>query len=182
MWVEVDEFGEPVPLTDDQRTTLHERATNLCLWHLGQGPRTRKQLLDAMSRKGIPPEMAEAIVDKLSDYRYVDDAAYAQNYVASRHRSQRKAGSALRYELLRKGVDLDTVEEALEQVTPESESQAARELVDRKLRSTRGLDRQKRINRLVGMLARKGYSPSVAFQIVREAVDSDNAESVDGDC
>jgi regulatory protein len=33
-----------------------------------------------------------------------------------------------------------------------------------------GLDTQVQIRRLAGMLARKGYSPGVAFQVVREVV------------
>lgn len=177
--METDEYGEPVPLTEDQVARLRERATNLCLWHLGQGPRTRKQLLDSMTRKGVPGDMAESIVDRLADYRYVDDQAFADNYVRSRHEAQRKGATAIRMELLRKGVDSETVAAALEQVTAESERENAETLVARKLGSTRGLDRQKRVSRLVGMLTRKGYSPGVAFQVVRDALEAESSEDED---
>ena len=63
-------------------------------------------------------------------------------------------------------------ENALEQLDEESEEATAKELVERKLRApSMGVDKDKSVRRLVGMLARKGYSPSVAFRIVNEAWD-----------
>jgi regulatory protein len=43
--------------------------------------------------------------------------------------------------------------------------------VARRLRSVRGLTRQKQVNRLAGMLARKGYGTAVAMSVVLEALD-----------
>ncbi|NED89123.1 recombination regulator RecX, partial [Streptomyces sp. SID11233] len=51
-----------------------------------------------------------------------------------------------------------------------------RELVDRKLRATRGLDRDKRLRRLAGMLARKGYPEGLALRVVRQALESEGEE------
>lgn len=175
MWVPVGEDGEPLPLDDKQTAKLRERAQNLCLWHLGQGPRTRKQLTDAMTKHGVPLDMAEGVLAKLEEYNYVDDQSFADNYVRSRHSGQqRKGASALRQELTRKGVDAEIIAEALEQVTPESEMENARALVAKKLPSTRRLERHKRVNRLVAMLARKGYPPGVAYQAVKDAIDAED--------
>lgn len=175
-WVAKDEFGELLPLTEEQTLKLRERAENLCVWHLGQGPRTHKQLMDAMTKKNVPEDMAEGVLAKLAEYNYVNDTEYADNYVRSRHEDLRKGTSVIRHELRRKGVDSDTVEAALEQITPESEEANARELVARKLASTARLDPRKRTTRLVGMLARKGYPPGMCYQVVRDAL----AEEPDG--
>lgn len=178
-WVAVGEDGEPVALDAAQLTKLRARAENLCLWHLGQGARTRKQLLDAMLKKGVPADMAESILLKLAEYNYVNDADFAGAYVRSRHGSQRKGASVIRYDLKRKGIDDETIAQALEQVTEESEMDNARALVAAKIASTRSLERQKRVNRLVGMLARKGYGPGLAFQVVRDAIDADDPDDED---
>lgn len=68
--------------------------------------------------------------------------------------------------------------EAVAQLDSEQEEETARELVARKLRSTRGLDRDKRLRRLAGMLARKGYSEGLALRVVRQALEEEgeNAE------
>ena len=46
----------------------------------------------------------------------------------------------------------------------------------RKLRSTRGLDRDKRLRRLAGMLARKGYSEGMALRVVRRALEEEGED------
>jgi len=43
----------------------------------------------------------------------------------------------------------------------------------------RSLDRDRAVRRLVGMLARKGHSSSVAFRVVREELDVDLESPVD---
>ncbi len=65
------------------------------------------------------------------------------------------------------------VAEAVAQLDPEQEAATARALVERKLRSTSGLDRQVRLRRLAGMLARRGYSEGLALRVVREALDAE---------
>lgn len=71
------------------------------------------------------------------------------------------------------------VEEALEQLDSDQEEQTARELVERKLRSTRGLERDKRIRRLAGMLARKGYPEGMALRVVRRALETEGEDADD---
>ena len=78
------------------------------------------------------------------------------------------ARRALAQELRRKGIDDEVVREALDEVDPDDEVEAARMLVRAKLRSVRSLERDKAVRRLVGMLARKGHSSSVAYRVVRE--------------
>ncbi|WP_375336071.1 hypothetical protein [Nocardia sp. SYP-A9097] len=57
--------------------------------------------------------------------------------------------------------------------TTELDADAATELVRRKLRTfPPTLDRQKAITRLVGMLARRGYTSSIAFAIVTPEVEA----------
>jgi regulatory protein len=55
-------------------------------------------------------------------------------------------------------------------VDGDDERAAAEALVRRRLPSSRGLDYPKRVNRLVGMLARKGYGPGLAGDVVRRAL------------
>ena len=71
-------------------------------------------------------------------------------------------------ELRQKGVDDEIAREALAEIDPEAERQAAHRLVQTRLRSMHGLDDQVRTRRLVGMLARKGYAPGLAFEVVRD--------------
>jgi regulatory protein len=59
----------------------------------------------------------------------------------------------------------------VEAVDDDDERATARRLVDRKVGAMRRLDRATATRRLMGMLARKGYSGGLAAAVVREALD-----------
>jgi regulatory protein len=147
-----------------------ERARALCLRLLTGAPRTRRQLADAMRKREIPDEVAEHVLERFQDAGLIDDQAFANAWVESRHRGRGLAGRALARELHHRGVDAELVSEAVGLLDPEQEEETARELVQRRLPGTRGLDRDKRIRRLAGMLARKGYSEGLALRVVRDAL------------
>lgn len=171
---------EPAPLPSDP-DELRELARNIVLRHLTGAPRSRHQLEQRLADRGIPEEVGAEVLDRMEAVRLVDDSAFAETLVRSRHRGRGLARSALRRELKEKGVDGETAEEALEAVTGEDERAAAEELVAKKIRTRpvpTGRDaesraeRDKHVRRLVAMLGRKGYAPGVAFSVVREAIDA----------
>lgn len=137
--------------------------------------KSRKQLAEKLAEREIPAEVAEEVLDRFEDVQLIDDAEFAQTWVRSRFQTRSLARGALRRELADKGIDVELAAEALEQVSEEDERAAAKSLVARKLRtdvdySDRSV-RDKHTRRLVGMLARKGYSPSVAFEVIHDTID-----------
>ena len=159
-------------LTDqDQHADPVEVAKQIILKQLSHSPKTRYQLAQVLAKRNVSPDAAAAALDRIAELGYIDDAAFARAWVESRHRSRGLAHSVLRRELTQRGVDRDLIEEALvEGVSVESERAVARALVDKKLRSMTGVADDAATRRLVGMLNRKGYSPGVAFAVVREAL------------
>ncbi|WP_232734337.1 regulatory protein RecX [Kitasatospora sp. CB02891] len=156
-----------------------DRARDICLRLLTGAAKSRKQLADALRRKEIPDEVAEQVLSRLEEVGLIDDAAFAEAWVESRHAVRGLSRRALAQELRTKGVTGETAERALLQVDADDETDAARALVERKLRSTAGLDRDVRMRRLVGVLARRGYSEGLAFRVVREALDAEPQEEGD---
>jgi regulatory protein len=133
--------------------------------------RSRSELRQALLRKEIDEDVADGVLQKFVDAGLVDDASFAEEWVHSRQRSQGMGRKALGFELRRKGVDEDLVEAALSTVDGDAEVERARELVRRKLRTMTTLDHAAKMRRLVGMLARKGYSEGLAFRVVREEIE-----------
>lgn len=154
-----------------------ERARAICLRLLTGTPRTRKQLADALRKRGIPEDVADAVLSRFEEVGLIDDGAFAEAWVESRHHGRGLARRALARELRTKGVDSDLIDEAVSQLDSEQEEATARELVARKLRSTRGLDRDRRLRRLAGMLARKGYSEGLALRVVRQALEEEGEDT-----
>ncbi|KUO12553.1 recombination regulator RecX [Streptomyces sp. DSM 15324] len=147
-----------------------ERARAICLRLLTGTPRTRSQLADALRKREIPDDVAEEVLSRFEEVGLINDSAFADAWVESRHHGRGLARRALARELRTKGVDPTLIDEAVAQLDSEQEEETARDLVARKLRSTRGLDRDRRIRRLAGMLARKGYSEGMALRVVRQAL------------
>ena len=168
--------GRDRPLDPDADPV--EVARQICLHQLEARPRTRAELASVLARRSIPDEVAEQVLGRFAEVGMIDDAAFSELWVSSRHRGKGLAGRALRQELRRKGVEDDVIGEAVDRLEPATELATARALVDRRLRSTTGLATDARVRRLAGMLARKGYPAGVAFRVVREAL-AEEGELVD---
>lgn len=134
--------------------------------------RSHSELRQALLRKEIDEEVVDSVLQKFLDAGLIDDASFAEEWVNSRQRYQGLGRKALGFELRRKGVDEQHVEAALANVDADSEEERARELVQRKLPSVRSADYQAKMRRLVGMLARKGYSEGLAYRVVKDEIES----------
>lgn len=145
-------------------------ARAILLRKLAAAPRPRAQLAADLATRDVPDEVADRVLDRFEEVGLVDDAAFAESWVRSRHAGRGLSRRALRHELRTKGVDDATAEEAVAAVDDDAELVAARRLVARRLPATRALPPQVRMRRLVGLLARKGYGGGLALRVVREAL------------
>ena len=150
-------------------------ARSLLLRKLTNAPATRSQLAELLASRGIPDDVAVAVLDRYEEVGLIDDSSFAALWVESRQRGRGLARRALRQELTQRGISNEVVDASLSAITVEDERAAARALVMSKLRSTSRLERQARVRRLVGMLARRGYSSGMAMSVVLEALGDDQA-------
>ncbi|MBA9081101.1 regulatory protein [Micrococcus aloeverae] len=168
----------PAPLPTAPRER-EEAVREVVLRQLALGPRSRGQLERKLAERQAEPELIERVLDRFEEVRLVDDAAFAEVWVRSRHRSKGLARRALGHELQQKGVDREIAAEALEAIDGEDERTAALDLVRRRLRGRTvpggaspeaRAERNKVTRRLVGMLGRKGYGGGLAFAVVKEVL------------
>ncbi|MGH3424286.1 MAG: regulatory protein RecX [Nocardioidaceae bacterium] len=159
-------------------------ARQILLRRLTDQPRSRADLAETLAKRNVPDDVGKALLDRFEQVGLIDDEEFARSWVRSRQRSRGLAGRVLAQELRRKGIDDEIVKEAVDEIEPEDEERSARELVRKKLRSMRGLEEQKKIRRLTGMLARKGYPAGLAFSVVREELGAETegagAEGLEG--
>ena len=170
--VGTDLVGQELPGQElpGQAAAREAAARQICLRMLTAAPRTRAQLAEALRRRGIPEETAEAVLRRFGEVKLIDDAAFAAAWVESRHHGRGLAGRALASELRHRGVPAEDIKSAVGGLDPEQEIETARRLVARRLASTRGQPLNSRVRRLAGLLARKGYAPGIAYRVVREAL------------
>ena len=156
-------------------------ARKILLDQLTGQARSRHELSTRLAKKGVPGDLAERLLDRFEEVGLVDDEAFARAWVHSRQAGKGLARRALAVELRRKGIEDEVVREAVAEVEPEDEVEAARLLVRRKLRAVSGVDRNTAVRRLTGVLARKGYPASVCYQVVRAELDRIGQDTTDLD-
>lgn len=161
-------FSEPPADALGEDADPESVARKILLDQLSIKARSRHELEERLARRNVPEEVATRLLDRFEEVGLVDDEAFARAWVESRQRTRSLARTALAVELRRKGIDDETTKSVLAEVDPDDEEAAARLLVQKKLRTLRGLDPQVATRRLVGMLARKGYSPGLAYTVVRQ--------------
>jgi regulatory protein len=169
-WQPIPGDPEQDPQSRDGEPDSHDVARQIVLRQLAMAPRSRKQLRDKLRQRACPDDVAEAVLDRMTEVGLIDDEAYAGMLVRSQQASRGLAKRALARELRTKGVDDDTARDALAQVSREDERDQAARLVTKKLRSMHGLDATVQTRRLAGMLARKGYPVDLSMQVIRDAV------------
>jgi len=145
---------------------------------LEAAPRTVADLRRRLVRAAWPPSLIEGALERLIELGFLDDEAFARNWLGSRDRTRPRGERALRVELRRKGVDADTVTGALDDrresarasagdddpVSPDEV--AAGRLLARRSRSLERLaDDRARRQWAYALLARNGFDPDVAARV-----------------
>lgn len=155
-----------------EETDPYTRAKTIVYNQLAYSAKTRGQLRKKLQVEGFDAELIEPLLDKFEAAKLIDDAEYAQTFVAQKSRTKKLSRAALRRELAERGVRGEEAENALAQRTDEQEREDAAELVRKKLRPGMDLsdraEKDRVTRRLLGMLARRGYSSSVSMPVIRE--------------
>lgn len=158
----------------------YTRAKTIVYNQLAYSAKTRGQLRKKLQAEGFEAELIEPLLDKFEAAKLIDDAEYAETFVRQKSRTKKLSRAALRRELAERGVRGEEAENALAQRTDEQEREDAAELVRKKLRPGMDLsdraEKDRVTRRLLGMLARRGYSSSISISVIREELAAYGAE------
>ena len=118
---------------------------------------TRKEIID----KILPytnEEGACEIADRMEELGLICDSKYALSYARDRFLYRSKGAKVIKGELLRKGIDRETIEEALDEVCSgeDTEVSAVYDLIKKKYINK--LDDRKSKGNTIASLLRRGYS------------------------
>jgi regulatory protein len=157
------------------RAEADASARDIALNFLSYRPRSSREILDHLRRKGIPPESAQAVIDRFTELRLVNDLEFARMFVRDRMSRKRTGTSLLRQQLSTKGIPGELVDQVLgEIVTDEGMAEAALLLVRKRLERSASacarLEPAQRRQRMLEYLLRRGFPFEIAQRAVRTAV------------
>jgi regulatory protein len=149
---------------------LDEKAARLAAGDLlSRHAWTQRELSARLRRRGAPADIAATVVSDLTARGYLDDAAFARQWVLSR--SSRGYGAArLRSELRQRGVAAHLIDTALAVLDRDAALEQARAVARRRLPALKRISADKAGARLRDYLLRRGYSASVVSRVLRESL------------
>lgn len=161
----------PVPLDED---ALCNYAVKL----LGQQMRTVAEVKRLLRRRVEPGETGEAKLDaviaRLKERRYLDDAGYAQDYAKLRQENASMGRRRVQQDLMRKGVHTEVIAKTLDAAYEGvGEEELGRRHLERK--RIRKPTNDKEAARVVRLLMRAGFSTGTIVRILKKWDVDDNA-------
>jgi regulatory protein len=128
---------------------------------LSQRAYTRLGMARKLSGKG-EPEDVEIALDRLTESGYLDDRAFAQNYIQSRVANHPSGRRLLEMKLRTKGISATAIRAVLDEIEPEAEEAAAQNLAEKKAAALKNLEPAARKRRIFQFLINRGFSPKIA--------------------
>jgi len=155
---------------------------------LGRQMRTVAEVKRLLRKRVEPGEAGaakvEAVVARLKERKYLNDAGYAQDYTKLRQENASLGQRRVRQDLARKGVAAELIGSTLEAAYAEvNEEELARRHLERKRVKKPGSEKE--AARVARMLMRAGFAPGVIFRILKqwdvEATALEGLEEMDGE-
>lgn len=176
----VDDYGNQIVVQGDEREAMIIRANDSVLYQLGSSARSRLQLATRLKENGISDDVIDEVLNKYEESGIINDAEFSVMLAESRQRSKGLSKNAILRELKQKGIDNEQAEIAVEDISEEDEYTRAYELVSRKIKSMSRLTPEVQTRRLVGLLARKGYSGNLSYKVVKEVLRLEAGNELEG--
>lgn len=145
------------------------RAFLAALRYIGIRPRSCHQVETYLMGKGYTKERAVDVRELCEQKGYLNDTAFAKQWVQERLINKSLGSFALRQELMQKGISSQIIQSALRGIDQDDEVMAARKLAIKKCRGREIPLSMKEEVKLLTYLMRKGFSHSIVQKIKQEA-------------
>ncbi len=155
-------------LSEMQLESEKDTAFDKALFHISTSMKTEREIRDFLKKKGYLADVQDYVVEKMRQYRFLDDAAYARAYAESM--AKKKGARLIAMELKRKGISDEIAEEAVEGIS--DGDKAAKDLLERYLRNKDVTDR-KVIQKAYAHLLSKGFDYETAQRALEAYRDGD---------
>jgi len=151
-------------IRDDQL----QKAKNYAFLLLKFRPRSEKEIGERLKRKKFDTEVIRETILFLKENGFVDDSYFAKVWLESR--IKRPLGlKKLRAQLRQKGVDKEIIDSQIEEISKGyCEEDVVLKLAKDRLNKLKGVEPQKKKNRLYAYLMRRGFLPEQIIDVVNQ--------------
>jgi regulatory protein len=154
---------------EDEREVAYQRALRLIQYR----PRSEREIRLLLERHAIPAERTQEVIERLQQSGLLNDREFAQAWVENRAELHPRSRRALAYELSRRGVDAQVIEQSLAAIDDEV---MAYQAAQRPLRRYKDLEWNEFRQKMVRYLAQRGFSYSASAQATEKIWQETHAE------
>lgn len=142
---------------------------NKALKFLSYRPRSEKEVKDNLKKKKASDSTIDLIIKKLKEQKFLNDSEFTRWWIEQRTLVKPMGKRLIKIELTKKGIEKELIDEVLNNLEEvvHDELAMARDLVERRIKKYKGLDRQKIYQRLGGFLSRRGFD----YDTIKKVID-----------
>ena len=140
-----------------------EKGIDAAVKYLSFRSRTEKEVVEHLFKKDYGEKTIECILDRLKEYRYIDDQAYLKNYLSNNAQVTRYGKIRIRHDLKRRGLK-ESILDQLDYYYPRDlEKKFCEELASKHLSFIHGNSIPERKKKLYNKLLRLGYESTMVL-------------------
>ena len=139
-----------------------ERALQTALRFISYRPRSQQEVEQKLLSKEYAPPVVQKVIERLQTNGLVEDGQFAQTWIENRTEFRPRSRRLLAMELRQKGISDEIIEQSFDDL--DSEEKLALNAARKYAHRLNGLEREKFRMRMLGFLARRGFS----FEVSRE--------------
>ena len=144
---------------EDAREVAYQRALRTIQYR----PRSESEVRQLLRRHATPEETADEIIERLKQSGLIDDAGFAQTWVENRTDLRPRSRRALAYELSRRGVDAEVIEQSISGIDDDAMAYQAAQRPARKYKDLEWNDFRQKMYRF---LAQRGFNYEASAQAI----------------
>ncbi len=168
-WLQVGQVLSDVEIEKLQNEETIESAYQRALNLLSYRPRSAAEIQEKLQKQEIADEVIDGILARLQQSDLVNDRKFARLWVENRSEFSPRGRRALRYELRKKHISPEIIEEVLAEI---DEAELAYRAAAGKVRILKKKDRQEFKRKLSGFLARRGFDYETITPVINHLWDS----------
>jgi regulatory protein len=146
-------------LSEDQREVAYQRALRFVQFR----ERSEAEIQENLREHKVPEEIIQEVLERLQRSGIVDNRRFARTWIENRSEFRPRSRRALAYELRRRGIEQEVIQDSLESLDDE---ELAYQAAIKQTRKYRELPWQEYRQKMYAFLARRGFSYETAAPVV----------------
>lgn len=158
-----------------------EKAMDLAVKYLSFKSRTSSEMIDYLKKKNVDEKIIAEVMQKLGEYRYIDDQVYLKNYVENNRHLNYYGSRRMSQDLKKRGIS-DQLLLSLEDLFSKQDEYQCCEIVAKKnLRILKGQTSAQKKKKLYDKLGRMGYPTEMVLEVIKSLILEEEPQELSAD-